>query len=256
MVDGRGPFSFVLDTGANRTVLTAQLITALGLKLNTGDTVEMNGVTGAAIVPTAYIDRLAVGDITLVQQTFPVANGLSSDIDGILGVDGLADMRVLVNFRQQHVQVRLAGEVPPLRDVKRIPARFRFGRLILVNCRVGHVRAQAVIDTGSQYTLGNESLLEALDLKRDYTTTPSVIDVIGETLARQPGERRAVSEINIGDVRVKRWTVAFGKFYVFKLWNLESTPTLVIGMDLLGELDTLAIDYQHREVQFRALERQ
>src|SRR5579862_4916987 len=46
MVDGQGPFQFVLDTGANSTVVSPHLASALGLEVNATQTVVMNGVTG------------------------------------------------------------------------------------------------------------------------------------------------------------------------------------------------------------------
>ena len=89
MVNKQGPFQFVLDTGANRTVLTPRLITALGLHTDDGDDVTLNGVTGSAAVPTALVELLAAGDLAIKSQRLPVADALTSGIDGILGVDGL-----------------------------------------------------------------------------------------------------------------------------------------------------------------------
>ena len=38
---------------------------------------------------------------------------------------------------------------------------------------------------------------------------------------------------------------------MFKLWDLDKEPTVVVGMDLMGALDTLVIDYARHEIQFR-----
>jgi len=38
---------------------------------------------------------------------------------------------------------------------------------------------------------------------------------------------------------------------VFRIWNLEREPAILIGMDLLGTVERLIIDYRRREVQIK-----
>jgi len=45
--------------------------------------------------------------------------------------------------------------------------------------------------------------------------------------------------------------VTFGDMYIFKQWNLLREPAILIGMDALGLLDTLVIDYRRHELQMR-----
>jgi hypothetical protein len=45
--------------------------------------------------------------------------------------------------------------------------------------------------------------------------------------------------------------VTFADLYIFKHWRYTSTPTIMIGMDALGTLDTLIIDYRRKELQIR-----
>jgi len=252
MVNSQGPFSFALDTGANRTVLSPHLAQALGLAVAAENRVTMNGTTGSAVVPTALVEQIAAGDVTLVGQRLPVANALTNDIDGVLGVDGLAGKRVMVDFKTGRIEIRNSRYEKPLNGTARIPAQLRFGRLMVVDAYVEHVRVKAVIDTGSEYTLGNAALYAALqDPSRANVPYPAV-EVRGETLALQPGQRWPVIAIKVGDVHAVHFSIVFGRFYIFQLWNLEAQPAVVIGMDLIGRLDTLVLDYQRREVQMLA----
>ncbi|HSY08457.1 MAG TPA: aspartyl protease family protein [Steroidobacteraceae bacterium] len=251
MVNRQGPFRFALDTGANRSVLTPHLVTVLGLHTDDGDAVTMNGVTGSAAVPTTLVERVAAGDLALERQRLPVADSLTSEIDGILGVDGLSAKRVLVDFAKDRIEIRNSRYERPMAGVTRIPAQLRFGRLMVVNAYVNGVHAKAVIDTGSEYTLGNDALRAALFATADLRQKGK-IEVIGETLDKQQGERRPVSLIKVGDVRATHFDVVFGGFYVFKLWNLDAQPALVIGMDIIGNLDAMVIDYERCEVQLVA----
>jgi hypothetical protein len=50
---------------------------------------------------------------------------------------------------------------------------------------------------------------------------------------------------------VRNASILFSDLYIFEHWKLESQPALLIGMDVLGVLDTLVIDYRRRELQIR-----
>jgi hypothetical protein len=251
IVNNRGPFRFVLDTGANRTVLTPRLAATLGLQVAHDSKITMSGVTGSASVPTVAVEQVKVGSVSLNRQQLPVADSLSSDVDGILGVDALGGTRVIVDFDAGKVQIRKAHREGVMDGMTRVPGRFRFGRLLVVQASIGRIPVKAVIDTGSEYTLANLALRAKLGLPPGFTASGST-DVIGETLARQRGERRQTPVLRMGSaIQIARPTLIFGDFYVFHLWDLESEPAVVIGMDLLGSLESFLIDYQRAEIQVR-----
>ena len=52
-----------------------------------------------------------------------------------------------------------------------------------------------------------------------------------------------------GPVAVAGLPVAFGDFSVFDLWSLNDRPTILLGMDALGLVDGLIIDYPRKELQ-------
>ena len=250
MVNGRGPFQFLLDTGANRTVLTPRLVAELGLHSSRDEAVTLSGVTGAQVVPTVWVDRVSAGALVLENQRLPVAYALGNDVEGILGVDGCANKRVLVDFVHHKVEIRSSRSVVTLAGVRQARTRFKFGLLMIAPGHIGGVRANAVIDTGSEYTLGNTALHDALHL-HEQENRSDLTEVIGQTLTQQFGARHLVRNLEVADTRTQLVNVVFGEFYMFKLWDLDKEPTLVLGMDLMGGLDTLVIDYGRHEIQFR-----
>ena len=59
LVNGQGPFRFILDTGANRSVLSQRVLTAVGLALAAdGPSIAVHGVTGTAVLPAVRLDVL------------------------------------------------------------------------------------------------------------------------------------------------------------------------------------------------------
>jgi hypothetical protein len=249
-INGQGPFRFVLDTGANRSVLTPNLAAHLGLPVSAANRLIMTGVTGSASVPTVAVDRPQVGEVEIHSVQLPVAAGLSEDVSGTLGVDALPDTRVLLDFGSGRIQIEKAhGE--SLRDgFSRIRGQCRFERLLIVRATVGRVPVRAVVDTGSQFTLGNLALRAKLGFPEKLDPVRTT-DVIGETLERQKGERRPVPVVRVGKLQSPTPSFIFGDFHVFKLWGLEEEPAIVMGMDMLGSLDTLVIDYRRCELRVR-----
>ena len=45
--------------------------------------------------------------------------------------------------------------------------------------------------------------------------------------------------------------IAYGEVRIFEHWNLTREPALLIGMDALGVLEELIIDYRLHELQLR-----
>ena len=89
MVNGKGPFRFVIDTGASRSTLAPHLARSLGLKHSVGRNVMLNGVTGAAEVPTVAVDSIEIGALKFENQNLPVIfTSIMGNADGILGVAG------------------------------------------------------------------------------------------------------------------------------------------------------------------------
>jgi len=255
MVNGRGPFQFVLDTGANATVISAHLAATLALDIDPTQTVMMNGVTGSALVPTASVASITSEGVGLSEQRLAVSDASGVGTDGVLGVDALRHKAVLVDFNHDRVEVFDASSHRPSDELIRLPAKLRLGNLLVVDALVGTHKVKAVVDTGGQRTLGNPALYDMLGYRHEIPSREAAADVIGATNARQPGERHIVRWVKMGDLRITNLTVTFGDFYIFKLWDLQSQPAIVIGMDMIGTLGIFGVDYLRREVQIRAEQR-
>jgi len=118
---------------------------------------------------------------------------------------------------------------------------------------LGHVRAKAIIDTGSQSTVANMALRNAL-LSRHSKEEPTVDQLQGVTAEIEQGEGHSAPPIELGPVEIHTLRMTFADAHIFKVWHLTNEPALLIGMDALGTLDTLIIDYRRHELQLRMRE--
>jgi len=143
-------------------------------------------------------------------------------------------------------------EQPPARKTDAAdPFRSLRGTLVVVDAYIGTIRAKAVIDTGGQVTIANLALKDAL-AHRNGTPKGKVDLIEGATKDIQKGELLDdTPAISIGSIQIHDPSVTYGDLYIFRQWKLLNEPAILIGMDSLGLLDTLIIDYRRHELQLR-----
>jgi hypothetical protein len=250
MVNGKGPFRFVIDTGASRSTLAPHLARALNLQPSVGRNVMLNGVTGAAEVTTVAVDSLEIGALKFRNQNLPVIlTSIMGNADGILGVAGFEDQRIDVDFKRDRVSVLESNGRRPHYSLVTTRATRNSNGLMIVDIRVGRrIRAKAVIDTGAERTLGNLALQTAMNRNRRGKREPVTAIVHGATPDIADGDVQEMKEATIGDLTLTNLEVIFADFHVFKLWGLDQQPAMLIGMDMLGVLERLVIDYRRNEV--------
>jgi predicted aspartyl protease len=249
-INGRGPFRLVLDTGASQSTVTAQLAKYLGYTPNTSEMMMMHGVTGSVAVPTIRVDSLTVGDLTLDGPVLPIVPDAMGGADGILGTAGLLDKRILIDFRRDKITITFSRDEWARAGFTTIPFKFLRGKLIVFDVLVGRIRTKAVIDTGGQSTLANLALRDAL-ARRHFKTISRPNQVVGATNDVQEGEMIATPTIEFGPIKILANTFTYVDAYIFTHWQLTAEPAILLGMDTLGRLDTLIIDFRRRELQIR-----
>src|SRR6187401_1996188 len=249
-VNGKGPFRFVIDTGASRSTLSPHLARALNLQHSVGRNVMLNGVTGAAEVPTVRVDSIEIGALRFEKQDLPVIfTSIMGNADGILGVAGFHDQRIDVDLKRDRVTVLESNGRRPNYSMVTARAQRNDNGLMILDMRVGRrIKVKAVIDTGAERTLGNLALQEAINKNRRGVREVVAAIVHGATPDIADGDVKTVKQASIGDMTLTNFEVIFADFHVFKLWELDQEPALLIGMDMLGVLDRLVIDYRRNEV--------
>lgn len=246
MVNGKGPYRFIIDTGANASTVSPKLAAALGLATSPGRSLRVAGVTGTAIVSSVPIESMRAGALSIANTEVPVIwSPIMTGADGILGAAGLAQDSLLVDFRHNTVTIRTAeaGAIPL--GYSRVQAtRLRDG-LLSVPGEVGDVPVDAIIDTGSPQTLGNMALYRALYGKPDARNRARVY---GITKQVRPGNVQVVPTVDLGAIRIGNAVLVYGDLPIFKVWGLTAHPAIILGMDVLGTVDAFSIDFRHAQI--------
>ena len=251
LINERGPFRLVLDTGASHSAVSLAVAEALGITPSTTNVVRLHGVTGVRTVGTIPVNSLIVGDLELRSKRLPIVTDALGGAEGVLGTEGLQDKRIFIDFRHDTIRILRSHreEAPP--GFVTIPVHITGGLLLLTDVWIGSVRAKAIIDTGAQATLANVALRDKL-AKRVRPEEIRADEITGATLDVQYGDRMLTPMISLGGISIRGAHITVGDLYIFHQWRMLDEPTLLIGMDVLGLLDTLIIDYRRGELQVRS----
>lgn len=246
-VNGRGPFRFMVDTGANHSVISASLLPRLDLSLDRQEHMRVTGIAGSIEASTILIRSLAAGAWGFRNMRLPVLRGpVLDDIDGILGIDQLAHRVLTADFQHDRLSISSGFGSVPIGDIE-IPARIVSGGLFEIDSVVGRVPAEAIIDTGSPRTIGNRALLDALSKGYEAGAFGIPTAIVDATETSQSGVLHQVPSLRFGTATMTSFYIAFGDFRVFRTWDLDQRPAIILGMDVLGLFSQITMDYRRDE---------
>jgi hypothetical protein len=251
MIDGKGPFRFVVDTGANHSTISPQLATFLGLKPSLAQTIRVTGVTGSGTFASVPVEMLQAGDLEIANSRFPVIwSPMMAGAAGILGAAGLRKDRLIVDFIHNRVLItRSHNESLPF-GFTPVWAMRLDGGLLSVPGHVGGIAVRAIVDTGSQHTLGNLALYRKLFEREQGKGRYLDADVYGATRQVGTGKLQMAPLIDLGAIKIDGVALVYGDFHIFKVWNLTREPTIILGMDVLGTVKAFAVDFRYGEIGF------
>lgn len=257
MLNGMGPFAFVVDTGASQSGLSAEL--AAQLALPAGQTVRVHGIAAAFLSPSVDVGDFRVGSIRMSLKNAPTFTRADLGADGLIGLDVLHDRLLTLDFRRNRIEIsRRGGDLSDWRTLAGlantnvvVPARQRFGQLTIIDAQAGRANMTCFIDTGADRSVGNNALRVAVEARM----RPSEIINIDVVIRSVTGQSMSavlglVPSMRIGGVGFTHFGLAFADLHTFEIWGLADKPALLVGMDLLQLFGSVAVDFGDRQVIF------
>lgn len=245
-LNGQGPFRFMVDTGAEATVLSHAL--ADQLQLTQRATATLVGMASTRQVQTARIDEIAFGNHSTFDARAALVEGENiGGADGILGLDSLQDRRVLLDFQNRKMHIAHSSDGRSTRgfDIV-VRARARNGQLIIATADIDGVRTAVVVDTGAQGSIGNAALENRLRRSRGETSA-EMTDING---VQSTGTARTIRSLDLGRAQINNLTITFTPSPTFAALDLADRPALILGMNELHLFERVAIDFPTRRVLF------
>ncbi len=150
ILNGRGPFQFVLDTGTDSSLIDAHLAQELGL--NTVDQMTLLTAAGQKTVPRMFVQTASVGQ-AIGQDLELLATDLDSifrgtTVRGVLGQDFLQAFDILLDYKKGVVTFLSPGAAAPLGGV-RVPISLEHGRPVILWKIEARRELRLLLDSGS-----------------------------------------------------------------------------------------------------------
>lgn len=247
-VNGAGPYRFVVDSGADTSVVGRRISGRLGLPA--GTSVVLNGITESRRVDRVLVESLTIGPSTIYGLKLPVLNESDLGADGMIGLDALIEQRLMLDFEKRTISVDDARTPAPRLDGEIVvTARAQRGQLILTSVRAGKTSLEAIIDTGSELTIGNLALRE--QLVRRHAKSFEKVEVAGVTGAKIELELVRIPELRLGPVTLHNVPVAFADIPPFKVFGINDQPAMLLGTDLMETFRKVSLDFRARKVRFQ-----
>jgi predicted aspartyl protease len=251
-IDGRGPFHFVIDTGADCSVIADTV--AEGLNLPRAAPVRVEGVVRTVEAQSVHIARLAAGSVSREALEWPVLPRNQLQADGYLGLDVIDGYRVSMDFQNRelrlldpHPATALGWDAP--REVA-VRVSGSNGHLRSSNCVADGVRTTVFIDTGAEISVGNPALYAALIERDTDHVLHETVPLTGVTGGIVEGRVTLLRHVTLGGLSIDDSRIAIADLQVFNLWGLDDRPAMLIGMNWLSRFDRISVDYGRKQLRF------
>jgi hypothetical protein len=246
-VNGSGPYRFLVDSGADTSAVGLRIARELQLPL--GSPAILNGMTERSLVDRVKVASLTFGPSTITDLEVPALKEQDLGGDGMIGIDALVRQRLMMDFEQHVVKVEDSRIKPPyIPGEIVVTARRQRGQLILTEVRAVGLPLDAVVDTGSEVTIGNIALRNKL-LGRNHKFT--MVPMLGVTGKIMQIEMAEIEELKLGPIILHDVPIAFADVPPFKMFGLDQEPSLLLGTDILENFRRVSLDFRSRKVRFQ-----
>lgn len=170
-INGRGPFRFVIDSGAGFVVVSDDLAKKLKIRPIAGGGTS-RGVSGTGRFQIVYgiLDRLAMNGLEI--QNVPtyirkVQETEKTRVDGYIGLSVLSNFSTAIDFERRVLELRPPGSpIAPAADGDiAIPYRMTNGGMLSVRADIGkQTPLNFIVDTGATSTVVSQRAFDRYNL--------------------------------------------------------------------------------------------
>lgn len=250
-VNGSEAVPFIVDTGAERTVIANDLAKRLGLE--SGPILTLATISGQIQVNSFFIDKLTTATVNLAGIEAPGLERSHLGAYGLLGIDSLEESRVLLDFLNQKMDVltsqKSRGKTTLENGMIVVTAKKKAGRMIISSANIDGVKVDVILDTGAQNSMANFALRDKLrrrHRKNDFVPV-AMLSVTGAVLN---GQFTQLRQVEIGGLAINDLPVTFAENYAFTALKMNDRPAILLGMDAMKLFDRVLIDFGNRRVGF------
>ncbi len=248
-VGGRGTYAFLLDTGADRTVIFRTLTAMADLDAIPLKSRRVRTATGSREMQLYALDYIhALGRRLPIGETVVFPDAGRRGTFGILGVDLMRGKTLQVIG----ADATLLDEAPLYDTGGWLTVQGRpVGRgSLAVMVKVGDLEIPAFVDTGAATSVMNGPAMDAIEAAAasDLPMTRTTVTAAGGVMAAR---RVILPSLAIGEWVRDRQTVVSAQLPVFTFWGAREVPAMILGADILYSASGVAIDFEKWRLHMR-----
>ena len=242
-VNKKGPFEFILDTGAGTSLLSTELAQRLGI--DEGESKEARGAGGKVQVILSQVKSLVIGaaileDIQIaITDLTGVGSALGTKIEGDIGYNFLKTFRVTIDYQTQVLRLTQGEESSQSPNMQKV--KFKLASpakpLILVSTYVNSQGPfQFAVDTGASTTVISPEVAQELRIE---SVAISPMTAGGGNVKASAGR---VASLAVGTATHEDVAVVVSDFLVSLSGIVGAQLDGIVGYNYLKNF-TVTIDY-------------
>jgi hypothetical protein len=251
LIDGKGPFTFIIDTATSQTILSEGTVARLGASAQPGAQVTVTTASGPVSSQIVRVRDVATAGVTLEHLDAvkaPISDAIGAD--GILGSDFLSNFTIDLDWPAGKFRLFPSGALPNLDGFRTARGRVDTRRLLLFAGACRSTRCNVVLDTGALISLGNLALGRVLPPAGEPVAAIDYLEVNGLKASGIQARAKTLTQLRVGEFSWINRDVAIVNSAVFDLLDEPSRPTLFLGLDILGK-GRLVVDYEKGVMYFK-----
>lgn len=249
LINNKGPFYFVVNSGASTIAMSDRLARRLKLAPNDERPIIVHGVTGTSTVAALRNVSITLGGLPVPATAVPVLMHGLEGADGMLSLTGLGRSHIQLDFCQQNMVLSTSMlPIRPAPGATSVPMDASYSKLLVVDTHVQGIAVKTIIDTGAQSTTGNAPLQLALAGRGGHSGIAGPI--IGMTTQARMGVPQPLHPLRIGDLRILGARICYSQAPLFEKVGLGKAPAMLLGMNVLSNLANLSFDFLTRTAYF------
>lgn len=247
-INGTGPYKFIVDSGADTSAVSFDIANGLDLPLSTPAT--MVTINSRDIVDRVEVAAMGLGPATVNDLVLPVLRKRDMGGDGMIGIDALSKQRLMMDFDDKTIRIEDARTKVRSQpgDIVIVAKRQR-GQLILTEVDAAGVKLDAIVDTGSQVTIGNSALRR--EFARHKVKAEAATYITGVTGQTARVEVVTLRQLELGPITLRNVPIVFADVQPFTAFGLSDQPALMLGTDILEKFSKVSLDFRTRKVRFQ-----
>jgi len=242
MLNGRGPYRVLLDTGAGQSLLLSSTVAEeIGLESEGGGYVS--GLGGNVGIGFGLVETLEVGGTRCRQVTTYVTDGGMSFVDlcdGVIGTGLFSDARVRLDFEVGELSVSPSSENEPAGVA--VPVTIGEGAHLMAGVTLAGKQITALLDSGASRPVYSPDWLEANFPDHPHLPLPFFAFTIGTAV--NPAQYATSADVVLAERRLADLPgVVLSEFDTLTGDVDGFDCDMIIGMSVFREMRSFTVDF-------------